>query len=191
MSQINLLSNDSVKQGLPWQRIQSFLSIFLTILVLVLFLGYVYLFVATRLLAKDIFETQNKIISQSKETVDDPQRKQVVARQGQLDVYNAALANQAKWSSFLAGYLAPTTLKNARYVLLSAQNDGNLRLSVSVPTYADLDKFLRVFDDPKLNKVFYDIKVGSLSKSQVGDKLDIRFEVSMKYKKTAIKDLEK
>lgn len=181
MAQINLLSGQSHKTQLPWQQMMQILVKVLSGIAVVSLLAWAYLFFSTRATETKIFNTQNDIKQSSQKLVSLPERKEVIARQGQLKAYNTLVTNQTHWSTFFATKLAPVTLKSARYISLNAQNNGNLRFSVSVPTYSDLDKFLQVFDSDKLNKVFSEIKVVSLAKSQSGDKLDIRFDVTMKY----------
>lgn len=186
MAQINLLSNQSAKQQLPWHTLLAIVVKILSGIVIVMLAAWGYFFYAHRSTEKEIFDTQNVIKSTSETLSKLPERRELIARQGQLKAFNGQLAAQPHWSTFLTTRLSPVTLKTSRYVSINAQDDGRLRLSVSVPTYADLDKFLQIFDLPELNKVFSDIKVTSLSKSQVGDALDIRFDVSMKYDPTAI-----
>jgi len=187
MSQINLLSSERKSHQIPWYKFLRLL-VKLSGLIMILELGaWGYLYYVERSIETKIFDTQNEIKTVSNTLANSKERKELVARQGQIKNYNTLVSAQSHWSSFLTDRLARVTLKTSRYVAVNGDSNGSLRLTVSVPTYADLDKFLQIFDVPDMNKVFSDIKVISLSKSQVGDKLDIRFEVSMKYRPEALK----
>ncbi len=190
MAQINLLSGQAAKHTLPWVQLLSIISKILIVLILICLGVWGYLYFVTKKTTTDIYKTQNLIKGSAENLIGLPERKEVITRQGQLKAFNGLVANQTHWSVFFATKLAPITLKTSRFVTINAQNDGHLRLSVSVPSYADLDKFLQVFDSFELNKVFSDIKVTSLAKSQNGDKLDIRFDVTMKYKPEAARASE-
>lgn len=191
MAQINLLSTEKTKKQMPWQTVGQYLIWVLSAGLLVCIGVYAFLYFSIKNIDTKIFKTQNEIKDKSATLADSPKRKEVITRQGQLQVYANVLNRQPKWTTFLAQRLAPVTLKKARYVLIDAQDTGEMRLSVNVPGYADLDKFLQIFDDPNLNKVFTGIKVGSVAKSQAGDVLDLRFDVNMSFKPEAIKSLSK
>lgn len=190
MAQINLLSGESTSHQLPWQQVSNILVKVLSGLVILLLAAWGFLYFANKSTTNEIYKTQNEIKVASENLVSLPERKEVITRQGQLKAYNSALGIQTHWSTFLATKLAPITLKISRYVSMNATSDGKIRLTVSVPGYADLDKFLQVFDSSEFNKVFTDIKVTSLAKSQSGDKLDIRFDVTMKYNPVVAKETE-
>lgn len=187
MADINLLGLEKKQPTLPWQTLSTIIFRLLMVVLVLVFVTWGGLYYLTKASQNQIFDTQNAIKEQTAKLADLPERKQVLARQAQLKAYNSVLSEQAHWSYFLTSKLAPVTLNSARYVSINTDNEGRIHMNVSVPSYVDLDKFLQIFDYPELNKVFTDIKVTALSKSQVGDKTEIRFDVSMQYNPQAIR----
>jgi hypothetical protein len=61
--------------------------------------------------------------------------------------------------------LARVSLQRSDYVSIDAVSDGSLSLSVKLPSYADADKFLQVFDLPEYNRQFSNVRVLSIVKS--------------------------
>lgn len=181
MPEINLLSQNQKASTMELGRFSSKLVSLLGFLVIVMVVGWMFLFYQNKATQNEIFNVQDEIKKQSEAIVSNPERTAVIKKQGQLKLYNELLANQQHWSDLLATDLAAVTLKTSSYQSLFGPGDGTLKLSVSVPTYNDFDKYMQVFKLPEVNKVFSDPKVISVSTTQKESNLSINFEILVKY----------
>lgn len=180
MPQINLLKQQKKNSVDVLQTVASFSVKFLTFILVAVIAYYGYLFYKTHEQDTAMAKLQQDIIAEQKNTVNIDDQNELYTRQQQLQQLLTLVNSHTYWSNLLPS-LAEVTLKSSNYLTLQAMNDGTLSLSITVPSTQDLDKFLQIFDLPEFNKNFYDIKVGSIGKTQVGNQLLTKFDVAIKY----------
>lgn len=185
MPQINLLkqthSTTNYADKLPGILVKVFG------LILLLVVGYyVSLIMRVSSLSKRADELNRQIATMQQHIAEFTRKPELVTRQGQLKELNALIQNHIYWNSFLPE-LARVTLVTASYNGLDALSDGTMTLSSSVPTYAELDKYLQVFDRPEFNANFSDLKISGVNQMQDGDSASIAFRLSMKFNTAMLK----
>ncbi len=179
MSQINLL-NINKKNLYPDQILALWaVRIFATILIL-MFLYYGYLWFAVKSTADKILMLQDQINADQKSVLANPDRAELLVRQAQLRDVAGLVTKHLYWSRMFPE-LASVTLKTAAYSSLNIAGDSTATMSVIVPTYTELDRFLQIFDLPEVNKNFSNLKIVSISKTQTINGLQINARISMKY----------
>jgi hypothetical protein len=162
MPQINLLDSET-KASFKGNGYSWLARVMGAILVLAI-LAYAYLYIHQRSLQNQINQTREKTATAQDEATTNTAREELLTRQGQLVSLNPLLKNHVYWSGLLPE-LARVSLRQSSYVSIEAAANGNLILSVKMPTYADLDKFLQVFDLPEYNRQFSNVRVLSINKS--------------------------
>lgn len=162
MAQINLLDSE---QNTGFSK-NSYGLLSKAMMVALVFVGlaYGYLYFSQTSTQKEINEVRNKTQTAQNEATNNTARDELLTRQGQLASLNPLIKNHVYWSGLLPE-LARISLRQSNYVSISAASNGNLILSVEMPTYADLDKFLQVFDLPEYNRQFSNVRTLSISKS--------------------------
>lgn len=164
MAEINLLETKntiaSVKQtGKKW---------LLRLVVVLLFLamaGYLLIFIMQSSAKNKITNLETKMSQVRTELQNNKERNELITRQGQLQDLNKLLGEHQFWSTLLPE-LARVSLTSASYTTIETATAGNIILSVAVPTYADAEKFLQVFDLPEYNQQFSNVRLLALSRSQ-------------------------
>ncbi len=185
MAQINLLKQKSASQNIA-QRLPGIISKLL-IAALVLVLGfYVWTVLQMRSMDNQTIELQRQIAQAKSEVDGNENRNELLTRQEQLNEFNSLIDGHIYWSQIIPA-LADASLKSANFSNLKILDDGDLSLRVSVPSLAEMDKFLQIFDLPKFNKNFSNIRIGSFHKVPDKDKTVLSFEVRMKYNPVLIK----
>ncbi len=129
---------------------------------------------------------QSQIAKEKATALSSPDRKELLTRQAQLKSLQDIILKHPYWSLILPK-LADVTLKKANYMSVKIESTGVLGLSVEVPDTEQLDKFLQIFDLPEYNKYFYNVRIGSISNGQVGDKLLTSFDLKMNYNPELLK----
>ena len=180
MAQINLLKTQKTSSADPWRIVMSIMVKVLGLLLLILVLYYGYLLFQTSKQNKNIVVLQTKIASDRKELAGTADRDQLLTRQQQLLALQNLVKQHPYWSALLP-VLQAATLKSSSYTQLQALQDGTLTLSLRVPDTTELDKFLQVFDLPQFYKNFYNVHIGSIGRTQVGNTLMTSVEVRMQY----------
>lgn len=148
---------------------------------------YGWLWNDNRSTSKRIMSLEQQVTVQKADIAKDKGRQEVLVRQLQLKELGKIIDTHLYWSQLIPE-LAKVTLKNASYVSIKGLSDGNLTLSVVVPTTEDLDKFLQVFDDtPKFNKYFVNLRIGPINRIQSGDGLSTKFDIRLNYDPSLLK----
>lgn len=179
MAQINLLKQ---KQPSVFTRI-GLLAIFsklalLGLLVLVIF--WTWFFFQSKSASKDIQVLDERVAKQKQELSENDRRDEIITRQAQLKKFDVLISGHLYWSQLLPE-LAKVTLKKASYLSFRAESEGGINLAVKLPSIADLDKFLQIFDSAKINRYFSDLKMGGISKVVEKDNAYVRVDVQLKY----------
>lgn len=186
MPQINLLKQQKKTTGDSWQTLTTIMVKCLGFLLLLLILYYGYLLYQMHRGQAKLNNENAKLQEVQKSLSSIEGRDELYTRQQQLEQLMAVVANHAYWTKLLPA-LAQVTLKSAYYTRLQAQTDGSLTMDVSVPTIDDLDKFLQIFDLSQFNANFYNIRVSSIGKIQVGTQLLTDFHVVMQFNPAILK----
>jgi hypothetical protein len=179
MAQINLLKQSSAPNNL-WQVVPKFLVKFFAVVLIGLIAYYAWLYFQFKSIENKIEASLIQINSDRQEALNSPQRDELLTRQSQLKYLDGIISQHLYWSQLLPK-LANVTLKKAAYVNLNMGSVGKLTLSVNVPTLADMDKYLQIFDLPEVNKYFSDVRIGSYHKVLGKTSESISFEVNMQY----------
>ena len=162
MAQINLL--DSEAQTSFKGHGYSWLTRVIGVLLILVVLIYVYFYFHHRSLQNKINQVRGKTVAAQNEITHNTARGELLTRQGQLVSLNPLLKNHVYWSGLLPE-LARVSLRQSAYTSIEAVSNGNLILSVKLPTYADMDKFLQIFDLPEYNRQFSNVRVLSINKA--------------------------
>lgn len=179
MADINLLGTEN--QTTNYTRASASLIVKILAVVLVLVLVYYgYLRVQISRARATTQATLAKTQQFKAEALADKARGEVITRQGQLQALDKLIKGHLYWSGLLPE-LARVTLKSANYASLGADSAGTLTLDVLVPSYAEADKYLQVFDLPQFNAQFSDVKVLSISKVQQENSLKIDLKLQLKF----------
>lgn len=179
MAEINLLKQSAPKTSLV-EYLPSFLTKFFVGVLLALVVYYGWVYVQGRSVAAETEKVQSEIAKEQQAISQKPRRDELITRQGQLSELERILEAHQLWSRLLPE-LGRVTLKTATYSTIKALSDGTMSVTVTVPSTADLDKFLQVFDDPRLSQNFSNLKVGSVTSVQKGGVLVTSFDVRMKF----------
>ncbi len=179
MADINLLETQSTVSVV---KIQGKRWIFrLAMLFLVLVVGmYGYLLFSSWRIDSRLSIAQAQIKKAQDSLSGNKQRSELITRQAQITNINKLLDSHLYWSTFLTE-LSRVTLAQAQYSNIEVDKEGHLNLTVTVPSYAEAEKYLQVFDLPEYNKQFSNVKVMSLSKIQQSDliKTTMRLQLTL------------
>jgi len=127
---------------------------------------YIWAFLGVKKSNREIIALQDSITLQKQTLASFEGWNEILTRQAQLKNLNDLISGHLYWSQILPE-LAKITLSTAAYTNFSAtQEGGEISLNVQMPSMAELDKFLQIFDSPKINKFFSNIKIGGISRIQ-------------------------
>ncbi len=180
MAQINLLRQQGSAQATVAGEIPRLATKIAGGVLLAVVAYWVFLFIRERALEASVASLTSKIAAERTALELTPRRGELITRQGQLQELERLSLAQKLWSQLLPR-LGESTLKSASFTQLRALADGSMSVIVTVPTTADLDRFLQVFDDPKVAANFSDLRIGAVSTVQQGSTLVSSFEVKMKF----------
>lgn len=187
MADINLLTTE-VTTGVSLTRRTGVIVARLLAVLLILLIGlYLFLFIRVRSTDSSIIATQQKTRQAQQEALNNKDRQQLVIRQAQLQHIDTLLKDHLYWS-YLLPELSRITLQSAHYATLEVDSTGKLAMNVSVPNYAELDKFLQVFDLPEYNSQFSNVKVLSITKAQEGELITLQARVQLTFNPAFIKN---
>lgn len=179
MADINLLGSDSQKFNIAQTSAHLIVKILLGVLVVVI-LYYAYLRIQISRTQNSVRTLQAQTAAIEAEALNQKERGEVVTRQGQLQNLDSLIKNHLYWSPLLPE-LARVTLKSASYATFNADGTGVLNIDVTVPSYADADKYIQVFDLPQFNQQFSDVKILSINKVQEGNTVQIGMKLQLKF----------
>jgi hypothetical protein len=186
MAEINLLGASEKPKGLSLSGLVPIANKGLAVLLLLILAYYGFLIYKGSKIVSDteavnveIGELQNKLLN-------DPNRNELLTRQSQLKDLQRLAKNHFYWSILLKE-LPKMNLKTASLLNFTANGQAQASLVVAVPSYADLDKFMQVFDRPEVNKTFTDIKIKSVTKTEQESKLLIKAKIELKHRLDFIK----
>lgn len=179
MADINLLQTPGVETTTVAHRSTKLLSRLLMVVLLLIVVFYIYLQFDQWRTNRDIADTNSAIATAQSEALKNKSRGEVVTRQGQLKELDGLLKGHMYWS-YLLPELARVTLRSAKYTAIDADSNGKLSLTVSLPSYDELEKFMQIFDLPEYNKEFSNVRILSINKTQLDNTLEtvVRLELT-------------
>jgi len=185
MPDINLIGSE--RQELSRSRSLGSLLTGFFVLILILFIAYYgFLLFRGRQLAKDITSTQAKIVESEAKIRNNSEKNEVFTRQAQIADLKTLLATHLNWSRVVPE-LARVTLRSASYTDFLAESGNNIVMTVEVPNYVELDKFLQVFDLPQYSQNISHVKIRSIAKIQQEDSLKLRAKIEFTYNEDSLK----
>jgi len=184
VAEINLLKQNVPKSGYG-NNLPSLLVKFLVVLGVGLVGYWGFLYFNSRKVANEVESTQTALEAAKAQAVNFKDRNEILTRQAQLKTLDSLITGHPYWSHLLPA-LAKVTLKTSSYSAIRANGDGNIILSVRVPSLQDLDKYLQVFDLQQFNQNFSDVRIGAFHEEPNGQTTNIRFDVKMKYNTTVL-----
>lgn len=186
MAEINLLHSDQVDSGINSGFAAIFIARLLLILVIVAAVVYVLLYISTWRNGSKLATVNQEVQSLQAEVSANQDRNELVTRQEQLSELETLISKHVYWS-YLLPELARVTLKSARYTEIEAESDGKLNLSVSLPSYGDVEKYMQIFDLPQYNQQFSNVRVMGIDTVQKDAAIEILLRVQLTFNPDYIK----
>jgi len=186
MSEINLLQNEGKSGGENTGLIARLVSRLLILLLVLALLGYAGLYVYNMMTTKKLATVKDSVKADQSEALSNKDRNELVTRQEQMLQLKTFVDNHLYWS-YLLPELARVTLKSAKYTAIEAHSDGNLNLSVTLPSYQEIDKYLQIFDLPEYNQQFSNVRIVNLSNVQTKDSVETQVELQLTFNPSYIK----
>ncbi len=179
MPDINLLNNNSHSINFSRFGLSLLVKILTGILVLV-GLYYGYLWISLRSNQKELVNLQTKTSQAETEAMSSKDRAELITRQGQLQNVDVLIKDHVYWSQILPE-LARVTVNSATYATINGDTKGMLNVTVSAPTFEELDKYLQVFNLPEYSTQFSDVRIVSLNKAQEGASVKNQMQLQLKF----------
>lgn len=179
MADINLLSTDNTHKFHFTQGAGLVVKVLIGVLVLII-LYYGYLRWEINHTKSTTSALEAKTVKLTAEAMGRKDRDEIVTRQGQLQSLDGLIKNHVYWSDFLPE-LARVSLSSSTYASFLADATGVLDVTVVVPTYADADKYVQVFDLPQFNTQFSDLRILSMSKVQEVNLVATQLKLELKF----------
>lgn len=179
MAQINLLKQTAPNRNLGESTPQLLVRIFVGALLLLL-IYYAWLLFDSSHVDSQIVQEQAKVNAAKQQALAMQDRNELLTRQQQIQSLQGLIGAHVYWSQ-LFPELARVTLKTASYSSIRAGEADQISLDVTVPSLADLDKYMQIFNYPQFNQNFNEIRISGYSKVQSQSATSVQFEVTMQY----------
>jgi hypothetical protein len=177
--EINLLKQNTVSDSYVY-LLPKIISRFLLFVLLGCVVYYGWLLFQINSTTASIEKTQQELQEVRTQANNQTNRDELLTRQLQLGQVETLINSHIFWSGFFPE-LAKVTLKTATYTSLKASTAGEVSLVVTVPNLSELDKFLQVFNNPKYNTNFYNVRIGEFHKVQHDNGTAINFDIRMNF----------
>lgn len=180
MAQINLLKQTTARRPITDTFYRLLLGVF-GLALLGVFCYYGWLVFSSYSIDRQLADLRVKMNDESQTALSNPRRNELLTRQLQLKDLNSLVAGHLYWSQIFP-VLAKVTLKKASYDSVTINPQANtLSLSAQVPTLADLDKYMQVFNFPQFNKYFSNVRISGFTLVQGMAGSAVKFNVNMNY----------
>jgi hypothetical protein len=189
MANINLLSttDNTGSSASISRRLAHLIARLLALVLLAVFAYYGYLQYSARSTAKDLKEVKDKTTQAQRDALGNKDRLELITRQGQMQNLDKLIKGHVSWS-YLLPELARVSLRSASYASVEAASSGKMILTVSLPDYREVDKYLQIFDLPEYNEQFSDVKVMSITKAQQGTVLVTQLKIQLTFNPEFLKN---
>ncbi len=189
MAEINLLNNDRSNSGINTDFIAVVFARILLLLVIVAAIVYGLLFFFNWRSNSKLETTNKEVQKLESEALSNKDRNELVTRQEQLTHLEKLVDDHVYWS-YLLPELSRVTLKSAKYTRIEADKQGKLNLTVSLPSYSDMDKYLQIFDLPEYNQQFSNVRVVGIDTEQEESALLTSLQLQLTFNKAYLKTLK-
>lgn len=186
MSEINLLHTETADSGVNTGFAASLIARLLLILVIAAVVIYAALYFYTWRNNSKLASVNEQVKTLQAEALDNKDRNELVTRQEQLSELETLISKHVYWS-YLLPELARVTLKSARYTEINADSTGKLNLSVSLPSYGDVEKYMQIFDLPEYNQQFSNVRIVGIDTVQKDDSIETLLRLELKFNPEYIK----
>lgn len=186
MSEINLLQSRIEEGGVNSNPIIKIVAKLLMLLVVVAVGLYITLIISSWLTKKKLVDVNKKIQNVQSSAIANKDRIELVTRQEQLSELETLIKNHKYWSVLLPE-LARVTLKTAKYSEIDAQDDGKLELSIKLPNYEEIEKFLQIFDLPEYNQQFSNVRIISINRVLTESRVETELNLELTFNPEFIK----
>lgn len=186
MADINLLQNDSYESGVNAGYAATVLARLLLLLVMGVIAIYAVLYFDSWRSDSSLQEVTSKISTKQAESLTNKDRNELVTRQEQLAELEVLIDKHVYWS-YLMPELARVTLKSAQYTEIEAKSDGKLNLTVKLPSYEDIEKYMQIFDLPEYNQQFSNVKITGINKVQTESTVETELRLELTFNPEYIK----
>ncbi len=186
MPDINLLQSESHDIGSEVSNIAKIFARLLVLGVALVIIAYGTMYFVDWSTQKKLEKSNSAIQAKQTEILANKDRNELVTRQEQIQELETLIDNHLYWS-YLIPELARVTLKSARYTNIEAKNDGNINLTVNLPSYEDIEKFLQIFDLPEYNQQFSNVRIVSINKTQTDTSIETQLNVQLTFNPAFIK----
>jgi hypothetical protein len=187
MSDINLLSSDSTGASSVNNGLLSRILARLILILLIAAVGiYVLLFIVNYTSNNSLKTTQQKIDTLQAQALASKDRNELVTRQEQISQLDNLIDQHSYWS-YLLPELARVSLKSAKYTDISATSDGTLKLSIVLPSYADIEKYMQIFDLPEYNQQFSNVRIVGIDSVQNESSIETKLRLQLTFNPSFIK----
>jgi len=181
VNQINLL-NQNNKEKVDSYSLLSGIASFLGFVFLIVLLAYGGTYIYTLKLGSDIKQIKSDIITKQNSPEVKQVRDEVLTKQGQIEEVRKLVESRTDWSGVIPR-LALSTLRGAVYQNVTVGRDGKVKLSVLLPDYGELDKFLSAFSASIDPNTFKNPKVISVGRANDNSGLGVTAIIEVDYDK--------
>lgn len=189
MADINLLkTQDSVvDQGFGF--IAKLIAKLLMVVLVLVLLAYGGLYFYTKSNTKKLGEIQNSIKTAQADALNKEGRSELLVRQQQLTKLETLVDNHMYWSKLIPE-LARVTIKSAQYTSIEAKSDGKLNLTVTLPNYAEIEKYMQIFDLSEYREQFSNVRIVSIGTVQTEGSILTQLRLQLMFDPEFIKNPE-
>lgn len=187
MSEINLLGSDSSGSSVNSGVLSKVVARVVFFLLFLSVSTYIVLSVVNYTTNRSLETAQKQIQAVQAQALGNKDRNELVTRQEQLKELDTLVDNHVYWS-YLLPELARITLKSASYTEITAKADGKMQLSVVLPSYADIEKFMQIFDLPQYNQQFSNVRIVGIDNTQSGSAIQTKLRLELTFNPSYIKD---
>lgn len=186
MSEINLLHSDHLDSEINGGFLASMLARLFLVLVIVAILLYAGLYFYTWRSSTNLKRVEARAQAARQEAIENSSRNEVVTRQEQLIELETLISKHVYWS-YLLPELARVTLSSARYTEIEANSDGTLKLTVNLPSYNEVEKYMQIFDLPEYNQQFSNVRIVGIDTAQNETTIETQLRLELKFNPQFIK----
>jgi hypothetical protein len=186
MPEINLLNAEARASQKSYGVVASVITRMLGFLLFLAVVIFIILFVFNWMNERSLKNVQADIKSAQASALADDDRNELVTRQEQLENLETLVDNHVYWS-YLLPELARVTLKSARYSEIEASSDGKLDITVNLPNYEEIEKYMQIFDLPEYNQQFSNVRIVSINTVQADNAIQTELRLQLTFNPQYIK----